>query len=80
MSTLIRFNGLKPFMAEALNNIGGSFLRFPGGNNLEGPNVQNRWKWNETIGDLIDRPGHQGAWGYPNTDALGKPYRSLVIE
>lgn len=26
----------------------------------EGPNVENRWKWNETIGDLTSRPGHQG--------------------
>ncbi|KAF0323541.1 alpha-n-arabinofuranosidase a [Colletotrichum asianum] len=36
-----------------------------------GPNVENRWKWNETIGAITSRPGHQGAWGYPNTDALG---------
>ncbi|UQC90381.1 uncharacterized protein CLUP02_15911 [Colletotrichum lupini] len=50
---------------------GENFLRFAGGNNLEGPNVENRWKWNETIGALASRPGHQGAWGYPNTDALG---------
>ncbi|KAI8272983.1 putative alpha-L-arabinofuranosidase A [Colletotrichum sp. SAR 10_98] len=61
-----RYNGLKPSLAEAVNNIGGSFLRFPGGNNLEGPNVENRWKWNETIGAITSR-----AWGYPNTDALG---------
>ncbi|KAF4821690.1 putative alpha-L-arabinofuranosidase A [Colletotrichum tropicale] len=38
---------------------------------LEGPNVKNRWKWNETIGAITSRPGHQGAWGYPNTVALG---------
>ncbi|KAI4596410.1 hypothetical protein KJ359_005540 [Pestalotiopsis sp. 9143b] len=63
-----RQNGLKSFIADALNDIGGSFLRFPGGNNLEGPNVANRWKWNETVGPLVSRPG---AWGYGNTDALG---------
>ncbi|KAK1708666.1 glycoside hydrolase superfamily [Colletotrichum acutatum] len=66
-----RYNGLKPSLAEAVDNIGGKFLRFPDGNNLEGPDVENRWKWNETIGALTSRPGHQGAWGYPNTDALG---------
>ncbi|KAI0168668.1 Arabinosidase A [Pestalotiopsis sp. NC0098] len=54
-----RQNGLKSFMADALSDIGGSFLRFPGGNNLEGPNVANRWKWNETVGPLVSRPGHQ---------------------
>ncbi|GME32572.1 Alpha-N-arabinofuranosidase A [Neofusicoccum parvum] len=66
-----RKNGLKPWIAEPVDNIKGSFLRFPGGNNLEGPDVKNRWKWNETIGPVENRPGHQGAWGYPNTDALG---------
>ncbi|KAL3295308.1 Arabinosidase A [Colletotrichum asianum] len=58
------YNGLKPSLAEAVNNIGGSFLRFPGGNNLEGPNVENRWKWNETIGAITSRPGHQGLHEY----------------
>ncbi|KAB2575242.1 Alpha-N-arabinofuranosidase A [Lasiodiplodia theobromae] len=66
-----RENGLKPWIAETLVNIQGTFLRFPGGNNLEGPNVENRWKWNETIGPLENRPGHRGTWGYTNTDALG---------
>ncbi|KXH40566.1 alpha-L-arabinofuranosidase 2 [Colletotrichum nymphaeae SA-01] len=66
-----RYNGLKPSPAKAVDNIGGNFLRFPGGNKLEGPNVENRWKWNETIGALTSRPGHQGAWGYPNKDVSG---------
>lgn len=40
--------------------------------------MANRWIWNNTIGPLESRPGHQGAWGYPNTDALGK--RAIIIE
>ncbi|KAL0264121.1 hypothetical protein SLS55_000065 [Diplodia seriata] len=66
-----RENGLKPAIANVLNDMGASFLRFPGGNNLEGNSEDNRWKWNETLGPLQDRPGRQGTWGYPNTDALG---------
>lgn len=66
-----RYNGLKPFLAEPLDAIKGSFLRFPGGNNLEGSSEGTRWKWNETIGPLTSRPGRQGDWTYPNTDALG---------
>ncbi|KAF4923586.1 putative alpha-L-arabinofuranosidase A [Colletotrichum viniferum] len=31
-----RYNGLKSSLAEAVSNIGGSFLRFPGGYNLTG--------------------------------------------
>lgn len=37
----------------------------------EGTSVEERWIWNNTIGPVEDRPGRQGAWGYPNTDALG---------
>lgn len=39
--------------------------------NREGSSPGNRWKWNETIGPVENRPGRQGDWGYPNTDALG---------
>lgn len=66
-----RSNGLQPQIGQAMDDIGGSFLRFPGGNNLEGSSFATRWKWNETIGPLQDRPGRQGDWSYPNTDALG---------
>ncbi|KAL4891408.1 Arabinosidase A [Aspergillus ambiguus] len=66
-----RPNGLKPQLAQALESVKGSFLRFPGGNNLEGEDVDTRWKWNETIGPVENRPGHQGTWGYYNTDGLG---------
>ncbi|OCK80529.1 glycoside hydrolase family 51 protein [Lepidopterella palustris CBS 459.81] len=66
-----RWNGLKPELAAPLEDIKASFLRFPGGNNLEGASENDRWKWNETIGPLHTRPGRQGDWGYPNTDALG---------
>ncbi|KAA8913448.1 hypothetical protein TRICI_003208 [Trichomonascus ciferrii] len=66
-----RENGLRVDIAETLNDLSGKFLRFPGGNNLEGQTVERRWKWNETIGALIDRPGREGDWTYPNTDGIG---------
>ncbi|KAL1635926.1 hypothetical protein SLS58_010031 [Diplodia intermedia] len=62
-----RENGLKPAVANVLNDMGASFLRFPGGNNLqvdEGYSEDNRWKWNETLGPLQDRPGRQGLIEY----------------
>ncbi|KAL2826111.1 glycoside hydrolase superfamily [Aspergillus cavernicola] len=65
-----RENGLKPNLANVLDTIKGSFLRW-GGNNLEGNSEDQRWKWNETIGPVEDRPGRQGAWGYYNSDGLG---------
>ncbi|KAJ5707457.1 hypothetical protein N7488_007258 [Penicillium malachiteum] len=53
-----------------LLTVGASFLRFPGGNNLEGESLDNRWKWNETIGPVQDRLGREGTWSYYNTDGL----------
>ncbi|TKA74779.1 hypothetical protein B0A55_03848 [Friedmanniomyces simplex] len=64
-------NGLRKDIAEAFYDMNPSFLRFPGGNNLEGFSPQTRWKWNETIGPLIDRPGRPGNWGYYTTQGLG---------
>lgn len=66
-----RANGLRPDLMEALHGLNPSFLRFAGGNNLEGNEAPYYWKWNETIGSLLDRPGRPGAWGYENTDGLG---------
>ncbi|KAF3919661.1 hypothetical protein ABW20_dc0105378 [Dactylellina cionopaga] len=64
-------NGLRVDLAEAIDEIGGKFLRFPGGNNLEGQSPPYWWKWNETLGDLINRPAYPGPWGYVNTLGLG---------
>lgn len=43
-------------------------FRFPGGNNLEGQTVDTRWKWKNTVGPLVDRPGRMGDWSYINTE------------
>jgi alpha-N-arabinofuranosidase len=66
-----RKNGLRKDIAEAFHDMNPKFLRFPGGNNLEGISHDTRWKWYETIGPLKDRPGRPGNWGYYNTDGLG---------
>ncbi|KAH8083329.1 glycoside hydrolase family 51 protein [Cristinia sonorae] len=64
-----RPNGMRIDIAETLVEMGPSFFRFPGGNNLEV--VATRWQWNATVGSLLDRPGRVGDWGYVNTDGLG---------
>lgn len=45
-----RQNGLRPDIAEAFYDMKPQFLRFPGGNNLEGISVASRWNWRNTIG------------------------------
>ncbi|KAF2182180.1 glycoside hydrolase family 51 protein [Zopfia rhizophila CBS 207.26] len=66
-----RPNGMRSDLMENLKGLNPSFLRFPGGNNLEGNDPPYYLKWNETIGPLKDRPGFPGTWGYQNTNGLG---------
>ncbi|KAG9126775.1 hypothetical protein FRC07_002011 [Ceratobasidium sp. 392] len=66
-----RPNGMRLDLAEAMAGTNPGVWRFPGGNNLEGHSIERRWKWNETIGPLENRPGRFADWGYPNTDGLG---------
>src|ERR1035438_9247622 len=45
------------------------FLRFPGGNYLEGNTFDTRFNWKNTIGPIEERPGHMDdAWGYWSSD------------
>ncbi|KAG8767929.1 hypothetical protein FRC12_005948 [Ceratobasidium sp. 428] len=66
-----RPNGMRIDLAETLMATKPGIFRFPGGNNLEGGSASTRWKWNETIGPIENRPGRFGNWGYVNTDGLG---------
>ncbi|HXS68894.1 MAG TPA: alpha-L-arabinofuranosidase C-terminal domain-containing protein, partial [Candidatus Polarisedimenticolia bacterium] len=47
------------------------FLRFPGGNYLEGDTVETRFDWKKTIGPIDQRIGHPSPWGYRSTDGMG---------
>jgi alpha-N-arabinofuranosidase len=66
-----RENGLRPDLMLMMREMHPNFLRFPGGNYLEGNNFANRFNWKETIGDPAERPGHLSPWGYRSTDGLG---------
>ena len=66
-----RKNGLRIDLMEMMAEMRPKFLRFPGGNYLEGNNFANRFDWKQTIGDSDERPGHQSPWGYRSTDGLG---------
>ena len=66
-----RPNGLRPDLMQALVDLKPGFLRFPGGNYLEGNSISERFDWKKTLGPPADRPGHQGPWGYRSTDGMG---------
>lgn len=66
-------NGFRPDIMNLLAAMRPKFLRFPGGNYLEGNTISERFDWKKTIGPIQDRPGHKSPWGYWSTDGMGLP-------
>ncbi|KAH7113986.1 glycoside hydrolase superfamily [Dactylonectria estremocensis] len=66
-----RVNGIREDLMMSLAELNTKWVRIPGGNNMEGLRNGQEWKWNQTIGDLKDRPGMLGVWGDINTDGFG---------
>src|ERR1017187_7578210 len=67
-----RTNGFRPDIMELLAGMKPQFLRFPGGNYLEGNTFDTRFNWKNTIGPIEERPGHMDdAWGYWSSDGMG---------
>ncbi|HLX95887.1 MAG TPA: alpha-L-arabinofuranosidase C-terminal domain-containing protein [Verrucomicrobiae bacterium] len=66
-----RPNGTRPDLMQILADMHPAFLRFPGGNYVEGSTIAGRFDWKKTIGDISQRPGHYSPWGYWSTDGFG---------
>ncbi len=66
-----RVNGNRPDLMEKMAEMKPNFLRFPGGNYLEGDHINERFEWKKTIGHLVDRPTHPSPWRYHSSDGLG---------
>ena len=66
-----RENGNRPDLMEKMAAMHPSFLRLPGGNYLEGDQIDERFDWKNTIGPLVDRPTHRSPWNYQSSDGMG---------
>ena len=66
-----RANGNRADIMQMMADMHPTFLRLPGGNYLEGDHINERFDWKETIGPLVDRPGHRSPWRYRSSDGLG---------
>ena len=66
-----KFAGLRDDLMDMMTEMHPAFLRFPGGNYLEGNRFNERFNWKNTVGPLSERPGHQCPWGYWSTDGMG---------
>jgi alpha-L-arabinofuranosidase len=66
-----RLGGNRVDMMEKLAAMHPAFLRFPGGNYLEGNHIDERFEWKKTIGPMVDRPTHPSPWMYHSSDGMG---------
>src|SRR5271163_1312414 len=66
-----REHGFRIDLMEKLADMKPAFLRFPGGNYLEGNQISERFEWKKTIGPWVDRPTHPSPWGYHSSDGMG---------
>jgi alpha-N-arabinofuranosidase len=66
-----RPNGFRKDLMQLLVDMNPKFLRFPGGNYVEGDTIETRFDWKKTIGPLEERPGHQCPWSYRSSDGMG---------
>jgi alpha-N-arabinofuranosidase len=66
-----RPNGTRIDLMEKLSALHPTFLRFPGGNYVEGDRLADWYDWKRTVGPLVTRPGHPSPWNYWSTDGFG---------
>ncbi len=66
-----RPNGNRIDLMQKLDDLHPAFLRFPGGNYLQGEIIADRFPWQSTLHTLDQRPGHMGTWQYRSSDGLG---------
>ncbi len=66
-----RVHGNRIGLMDLLAAMRPKFLRFPGGNYLEGRSIAERFDWKKTIGPWVDRPTHMSPWGYRSSDGMG---------
>jgi alpha-N-arabinofuranosidase len=66
-----RENGNRPDLMEMMAAMHPKFLRLPGGNYLEGDQIDERFDWKNTLGPLVDRPTHRSPWNYQSSDGMG---------
>ena len=66
-----RTNGARIDIAQIFADLKPGFVRLPGGDDLEGLTIPERFIWNDTIGPLENRPGRRGKWVGYNTEGFG---------
>jgi alpha-L-arabinofuranosidase len=64
-------HGLRVDLAKSIEALHPSFMRFPGGNWVEGDDRAHMYRWKTTVGDIDARTPLWNTWGYNTTQGLG---------
>ncbi len=64
-------HGLRPDLAQYLEDYKPSFVRYPGGCYVEGFSWEQAPDWRTMVAPPRERPGQWGYWGYRSTEGFG---------
>ena len=64
-------HGLRTDLANSIDKLHPAFMRFPGGNWIEGDDIAHMYHWKDTVGDDDVRKPLWNTWGYNTTQGLG---------
>lgn len=69
-----RKNGLRKDLVEALYDLNPGVFRFPGGCIVEGTDLETRYDWKKSVGQVENRPLNENRWHYTFTHRLFPDY------
>jgi len=69
-----RENGLRKDLVEALAELKPMIFRFPGGCIVEGTDLETRYNWKKSIGQVENRPLNENRWHYTFTHRFFPDY------
>lgn len=69
-----RKNGLRKDLAQALYDIKPGIFRFPGGCIVEGTDLETRYNWKKSVGQVENRPLNENRWHYTFRDRFFPDY------
>lgn len=67
-------NGLRRDLAQKLADLHPGVFRFPGGCIVEGTEIEDRYQWKNTVGDVENRPTNANRWHYTFTNRFYPDY------
>ncbi|HET7733662.1 MAG TPA: carbohydrate binding domain-containing protein, partial [Paludibacter sp.] len=70
-----RENGLRQDLAQALYDLHPGIFRFPGGCIVEGTNIEDRYQWKNSVGQVENRKTNENRWEFTFPNRLFPDYR-----